>query len=262
MSLDISHILADWDFDRHELTVRTITGADGRPKIQLRTDLGLMQMNLDGRPDGQRPMGHESYLEYFRRQAADYGDGYRLNGETLHELFHEGWQYYQRYLCGFQLGMFELVIRDTSRNLGLTEFVADHCKRPRESWRFDQYRPYLLMMRTRARAQLSLQEDDVAGAVWHIDTGRELIRSFLEDHHLADSPAGCFELEFLTRWRGELATAAAVRIDHPSEPIDPSPPLPDEISELQNALHQAIAHEQYERAAQLRDQLRLLEQRP
>jgi hypothetical protein len=54
VSLDISTILRDWDFDPEGVTVRTIQGDDGREKVQLRLDLGVMQMEMDGRPDGER----------------------------------------------------------------------------------------------------------------------------------------------------------------------------------------------------------------
>ena len=38
----------------------------------MRIDLGLLQMELDGRPDGQRPHGFESLLDYYeaRRKKA------------------------------------------------------------------------------------------------------------------------------------------------------------------------------------------------
>jgi len=46
--------------------VRTLKGKDGMPKIQLRVDLGLLQMNAEGRPDGKKPFGHESLLNIIR----------------------------------------------------------------------------------------------------------------------------------------------------------------------------------------------------
>ena len=65
MSFDISHILSDWPFKPGEVTARRIVGADGQEKIQVRLDLGLLQMEASGRPDGQRPHGHESLLAYY-----------------------------------------------------------------------------------------------------------------------------------------------------------------------------------------------------
>ena len=55
MSFDISHLLSKWDYKPGEISVRRIKGRDGQEKIQLRVDLGILQMNTEGRPDG---VGH------------------------------------------------------------------------------------------------------------------------------------------------------------------------------------------------------------
>ena len=48
MSKDITAILDGWDYEPDELQVRIVAGDDGRDKIQMRIDLGLIQMELDG----------------------------------------------------------------------------------------------------------------------------------------------------------------------------------------------------------------------
>ncbi|SVD52673.1 uncharacterized protein METZ01_LOCUS405527, partial [marine metagenome] len=70
MTQDITRLLADWDYEPGELRVRKIDGDDGLPKIQIRMDLGLMQLEWEGRPDGTRPHDTDSLLTYFRRQQA------------------------------------------------------------------------------------------------------------------------------------------------------------------------------------------------
>ncbi len=60
LSQDIEGILDGWEFEPDGLQVRIITGDDGTEKIQMRIDLGLIQMEMDGRPDGQRPGGSSS----------------------------------------------------------------------------------------------------------------------------------------------------------------------------------------------------------
>ncbi|MCE2967821.1 MAG: UvrB/UvrC motif-containing protein [Phycisphaerales bacterium] len=64
MSEDIGNLLRAWPYEPGKLNVRLIPGQDGEPKIQLRLDLGILQMHTEGRPDGQKPFGHESLLEY------------------------------------------------------------------------------------------------------------------------------------------------------------------------------------------------------
>ena len=68
MSLDLNTILKDWPYESGTVKVRKITGLDGREKLQLRVDLGLLQMEITGRPDGRRPHNCESLLEYHRRR--------------------------------------------------------------------------------------------------------------------------------------------------------------------------------------------------
>jgi hypothetical protein len=62
MSLDLNTILKDWPYESGTVKVRKITGLDGREKLQLRVDLGVLQMEITGRPDGRRPHNCESLL--------------------------------------------------------------------------------------------------------------------------------------------------------------------------------------------------------
>ena len=63
MSKDITSVLAGWEHDSDDLQVRIVAGDDGLDKLQMRIDLGLIQMELSGRPDGTRPEGAESLLD-------------------------------------------------------------------------------------------------------------------------------------------------------------------------------------------------------
>lgn len=68
MDVDIAKILNEWPFEPGKINVRLIEGKDGEQKIQVRLDLGVLQMELDGRPDGVRPHGFDSLLEYYESQ--------------------------------------------------------------------------------------------------------------------------------------------------------------------------------------------------
>ena len=72
MDKDISHILKGWGYRPGQVTVRRITGDDGMDKVQLRLDLGLLQMEMVGRPDGKRPHGYESLLHYYQHHLEDH----------------------------------------------------------------------------------------------------------------------------------------------------------------------------------------------
>ncbi|HEX3817032.1 MAG TPA: hypothetical protein VHW03_01950, partial [Chthoniobacterales bacterium] len=106
MSLDLNTLLQDWPHENGTIKVRKVPGLDGREKLQLRIDLGMLQMEMDGRPDGQRPHNCESLLTYHQRRAAraeSRGEEYDLTAEQCGELQQEGIQYYHRYLSLFQL---------------------------------------------------------------------------------------------------------------------------------------------------------------
>jgi hypothetical protein len=243
VSHDIASILAGWDFNPEEIQVRMVTGDDGTRKIQMRIDLGLLQMELDGRPDGQKPHGFDSLLDYYEdrfRSSEQAGKSFSLDPGVCSSLMREGLQYYHRYLSAFHLQEYEIVSRDTERNLRLFRFVVEHASRPRDKMEFDQYRPYVTMMRTRAMALQKLATNDFSAALEDIDDGIGRIRQFLREYHQEDREAECGELKFLLGWRREV------------EQIRPTGPL----ERLEEQLELAVALEDYEEAARLRDQIR------
>lgn len=65
MNPDLSKLLEQWPFEPGKLTCRFITGPEGEPHVQIRIELGILQLHADGRPDGQRPHGFPSLLDYF-----------------------------------------------------------------------------------------------------------------------------------------------------------------------------------------------------
>ena len=73
-------MLKGWDYEPGTINVRKINGLDGEPKLQMRLDLGLLQMEMTGRPDGRRPHGSESLLDYYEKQLASTA---RSNGTEL-----------------------------------------------------------------------------------------------------------------------------------------------------------------------------------
>ena len=68
MTTDISQLLDDWPYQPGRINVRLVERGDGEQRIQVRLDLGILQMYLDGRPDGQQPEGFESLLDLVEAQ--------------------------------------------------------------------------------------------------------------------------------------------------------------------------------------------------
>src|SRR5439155_1942079 len=117
-SKDITPVLRGWDFEPGTINVRKVSGIDGQPKLQMRLDLGLLQMEMNGRPDGVRPHGHDSLLEYFESQLKDHSErngtelGFHLTHDQCRSLREEAYMYYQRYISLFVLEDYQGVLRD------------------------------------------------------------------------------------------------------------------------------------------------------
>ena len=103
----------------------------------------------------------------------------------------EGLQYYHRYLSAFHLERYEIVARDTVRNLRLFAFVARHATRQRDKMEFDRYRPYVQMMHTRAKASMAIKEGDHQTALSLIDEGIKAIRRFLREYKQEERENEC-----------------------------------------------------------------------
>jgi hypothetical protein len=247
---DISHILELWDYVPGQVVVRRFVGKDGREKIQLRVDLGLLQMNVNGRPDGKRPFGHPSLLEFHeaklkQHRAQHDGDDERfsLKAEDCARLQMEAIQYHHRYICLLQLEDFAAALRDTARNLRVLDFVARYAASEDMAWSLDQFRPQLLLIDTRARASRSLKNNDYPAAIHHVEAGLERIRQFYQDHGRMDLLEHRAELRALEEWRDDL---------NRDRPLTAREKLELDLSE-------ALKREDYETAARVRDQLRELE---
>ena len=131
--LDIRELLQDWPFDP-ENAARIVRTSDGRDVLQVRTPLGLEQLEMQGRPDGAHPHDMESALEFHQRRLADAENAggeeeFELTAQDCAELFDEGTLYYFRYLHLFQLQRWTDTVRDTARNLRLFDFVRRYAGR-------------------------------------------------------------------------------------------------------------------------------------
>jgi hypothetical protein len=239
---DISHILDNWKYNEHDINVRLIHGVDGRQKLQMRIDLGVLQMELDGRPDGKRPRGHDSYLDYFRSRAVTFArtksNAFLLSPMDCFKLQQEAVQYYHRYLALMKLSDFPRVSRDTRRNLRVFDFVEKYAENDEIIWQFQQYRPYVIMMNTRATASMELQNNNFEQALALIRNAIkkiELYNEKWEERVGLENP----ELEFLQYWIDEISEQK---------------PMSEE-EKLNKELEKAIDDENYEKAIILRDKL-------
>src|SRR5437763_844633 len=249
MDFDISHLLEQWDYQPGQVVVRRFKAKDGKDKIQLRVDLGLLQMSAEGRPDGKRPFGHASLFEYhqarlYKHVAAHEGsdEDFALKAEECAKLQMEAIQYHHRYICLLQLEDYPAVIRDAERNLAVFEFVGKHAESEELAWALRQFQPQLLMILARARGAQALKAEDYTLAVQQIEESLEQIRNFYREHSRADAADQSPEVQSLENWLEEI------RAKRPLSPRE----------RLERALNEAVQSEDYERAAKVRDELKNL----
>jgi hypothetical protein len=260
VSKDISSILGGWPYEPDATSVRIVRGGDGKEKIQMRLDLGLLQMEFNGRPDGVRPHDCESWLEYYKAQRKSHEQNhpdsspFLLESEDCAELLREGVQYYHRYLSFWHLRRFELCARDTKRNLELFAFVREYARHEKDKLQFDQWRPYVTMMYTKAVATplVELRQIDAARPV--VERGIQQIEQFLADYQQSNRAEQCPELAHLKSWLAELGKRQPTAAEMYTSA--------GRLAQLRAELDSAVAEERFEDAARIRDEINAVRETP
>ncbi len=260
-------MLSDWAYEPGQVNVRLVQAEDGRTVVQMRVDLGVLQMELDGRPDGRTVEGHESLLEYYEslvgeedppedaagtpdedgdeadalgEEGEDSPELEKLDGDACRSLREEAAQYYHRFVSLLVLEEYERVVEDTTRNLRVAELCAACAQDEEDRVALEPFRPYLLMIRARALASLAVDDDEPKAAVVSIDEALEEIARLCEARGKPEELEGLDEVRLLRGMREALT---------PKLPVSAK-------EELRQRLDEAVARENYELAAILRDELR------
>tara|TARA_B100001250_G_scaffold138345_1_gene118423 strand:+ start:162 stop:935 length:774 start_codon:yes stop_codon:yes gene_type:complete len=252
MEEDITKILGAWSFDP-DTNVRKIRGADGVEKIQVRINQGafqgILQIDLDGRPDGCRPHGQTFALDYYqnslqnyRRQNDSEDDGFTLDSQACEELFEEGARIYERYAFLLQLKEYPRVIRDTERNMQLFRFVNRYAAEESDKSNLEKWWPYVLRINGTARAFAARDEGDFAEALDIVAKTRERIR----ECSMIDAEEFRIEME---RSEEALETLESELLD--TKPLNRK-------EQLERMLKEAVEGDNFERAAELRDMIQQL----
>lgn len=234
----LDDLFDDWPYEFGEVVARQVTGADGREVLQLRIDMGMLQLETDGRPDGTRPGECDTYLAYLHKLLADEGEDFELDETRCVEIDREFVQFYHRRIAWLSLGDFDRAAIDADHSLALMDFSSLHAPHAEWAEMHEQYRPFVLFHRTQAAALAALEVLDPGTAVSEIEQGvRQISESYLLQGATEEDLA---EDEFLVRL-GEMKVSL-------EEQYELEPPLAKQLSE-------AIAREQYELAAELRDRM-------
>ncbi len=242
---DIDDILKQWPFDPMSVNVRLLDSAQRRV-LQMRVDMGILQLETEGRPDGNRFQGATTYFEYLQRVHSETAE-FELDEDRCLEIDREFVQFYHRRVCWLQLKEFKRAVEDADHTLGLMDFCKTHS--PDEQWTIshEQYRPFVLYHRTQAAAlaHLNGEEDDESPenrdaaeyAIEEVNEGLTHLKTLFVEYDAEEQFEEDELVQRLTEFREGLREKYDVGMT------------------LNEQLESAVFNEDYELAASIRDQL-------
>jgi hypothetical protein len=212
-----------------------------REVLQMRIDLGVLQLETSKRPDGERPGGADTYFDHLLVVSVHEGTDFVMSEEQCGEADREFLQFYQRRVCWLALREYQRAVADADHNLAFMDFVQKHS--PSEEWTqsHEQYRPFIISQRTEAAAMAALESQEPSAAIEVVNAGLERLREFFQKYDIEDRYDDDELVQKLISLRESMRSEFEVG------------------RTLNEQLADAIASEQYELAAKLRDRLRTSE---
>ncbi len=247
---DLDDLIQNWPYDPEpgEHLAREIRARDGRMVLQVRVELGVLQLEVAGRPDGSRPQGFVTYLDYLRHSAASRGQApggksppWVMTPQQCAEADREFMQFYHRRIAWLALRRHDRAIQDADHTLALMDFVRRHANEDDYIASHEQFRGIVLFNRTEAAVAMALERHRPEEAIDALRDGVERLtvhqRSWWEPRDAADSPNPAL-IEQLRNYELEIRKKFSVE------------------KTLREQLDEAVAREDYEQAARIRDQIR------
>ena len=230
MNVDLESLLRDFPYEPGRLNARLVRLEDGREVLQVRVEMGLLQMEAVGRPD-RKSVRFEPTAAVRAPIGAAEAAAIRL------ELV----QYQQRAIAFLAIGETRRALADADQVLAASAHLVRWAPESEAEWA-EGARFSAIVLRTRAAAARLATggRGREAGAI--IDAGIALLRDSAERSGIAE------HFEAL----GDVTALKALR-----DTLVPQLP-PAQRSELESRLRAAIQSENFELAAILRDELRLL----
>jgi uncharacterized protein YodC (DUF2158 family) len=160
-----------------------------------------------------------------------------LTEEQCYEIDREFLQFYHRRICSLALREFGRAVADADHTLALMDFVAAHS--PDEEWAasHERYRPFVYFHRTQAAALGALERGGPEVAVEEVQSGLEQLHQFFIEAEVEEQ----FEEDELVQQLRDMKES--LRKEYKVGKT------------LGEQLAEAVAAEEYERAARLRDEI-------
>ena len=216
--------------------------------LQVRVELGVLQLEVTGRPDGLRPHGFATYLDYLRHCAAGRGQSpggksppWTMSKVQCNEADREFVQFNHRRVAWLSLRRYDRAIQDADHTLALMDFIRRHGQEEAFIASHEQLRGPVLFHRTQAATIMALERRRYEDAIDALRDGIERLdahqHSWWDDHDPEESPNPAL-VDHLRSFEEEI------RINYHVEKT------------LREQLDDAVANEDYEQAARLRDRIR------
>ena len=206
--------LEELSFDTNQ-QVRVLRTHDDREVIIIQPNaFTISRIYATGRPDGRRPQGFESYHSHLYEKLDTYerlngsDEGFNMETEEWQTLFDECYDRYIRSLLFAGIKRWAEVKHDTDQNLGVADMAYKYAS-PEITWQIYQYKGYILMMNSIARAELALQINEHETARKEIDKGIQKIGKFCaeclrEGYHEAENITRERYLQNLIEFRTDI----------------------------------------------------------
>ncbi len=234
---DLGRLLREWEYRPGEVSARLVTAGNGRKVLQMRVDLGILQLETENRPDGTRPEGADTFFDHLLMRYFHEGKDFELSEDEQSEVDREFLQFYHRRLCWLQLREFRRATKDANHTLQLMDFLRDHGGDEEWNLSHEQYRPFVLFHRVQASALAELEDTGAHAAVRELSQGLDEFRALFERYEVPEY----FEEDELVRKLMEMRESIREQFDV--------------LPTLQERLSHAVEEEQYELAAKLRDEI-------
>ena len=211
--------------------------------MQIRVELGVLQLEITGRPDGARPHGFATYLDYLRYSAASRGQApggkappWTMDQEHRDEADREFIQFYHRRMAWLSLRRYDKAMLDADHTLALMDFVRRHGNDEDYIASHEQFRGLVQFHRTQAQALIAIERRRPEEAIDALREGMEKLTAHQRtwwdnrENDSSDSPNPSL-IEQLRLFEQEIRKNYAVE------------------KTLREQLDEAVAREDYEQAA-------------